>query len=419
MAKAKPIPDLTADVPYAEAAAKIVAVRGDELADHAQDVLDTGDIERVHDMRVATRRLRAALEIFEPCFPAKAYGQALTEVKRLADALGERRDRDVAIAALHGFNDQMAAPDRRGVASLIEQFRAEQEEANQGLAPLVSDERLRALGESMDELVGAAGGGRRVKARPVKKLEPSRSLGENAARIVKVRLDEMLDFAPRALGGKTKAQHDMRIAAKRLRYVLEVTGFCFGRPADTARRRARDLQDILGEIHDCDVMLPRVREHLEELQLSDAKAVRERAGRRRTSIPASPPRRLHRTAYRGLDVLAVYLEARRELLSDRFVAFWRRQEETGTWRRLERSVDGYLRRSREARRTARAAERARQEAAAAARAAEQAEARPRSSPRPRARQPRGGAAGGPPRADPAPNDSGAAPPNLTGGQVGR
>ena len=156
VAKAKAIPDLTSDVPYAEAAAKIVAVRGDELAEQAQGVLDTGDIERVHDMRVATRRLRAALEIFEPCLPAKLYAQALTEVKRLADALGERRDRDVAIVALHGFNDQMAAPDRRGVASLIEKFRAEQETANENLAPLVSEKNLRALRESMDELVNGA-----------------------------------------------------------------------------------------------------------------------------------------------------------------------------------------------------------------------------------------------------------------------
>src|SRR3954453_11498710 len=120
MAKAKPIPDLNAEQPYAEAAARIVSVRASELTEQAQGVLDTGDIERVHDMRVATRRLRAALEIFEPCFPAEAYDAALTEVKRLADALGERRDRDVAIAVLHAFNDQMPAPDRRGVASLIE-----------------------------------------------------------------------------------------------------------------------------------------------------------------------------------------------------------------------------------------------------------------------------------------------------------
>src|SRR4051795_4806749 len=158
MAKAQPIPDLSAEQPYAEAGARVVAVRGAELAEQAQGVLDTGDIERVHDMRVATRRLRAALEIFEPCFPAKPYAQALGEVKRLVDALGERRDRDVAIATLHNFNDQMSAPDRRGIGSLIEQLRAEQEKANDDLAPLVAEESLRGLRENMTELVSGAGG---------------------------------------------------------------------------------------------------------------------------------------------------------------------------------------------------------------------------------------------------------------------
>jgi CHAD domain-containing protein len=161
VAKAKPIPDLSADDAYADAAAKIVEVRTGELIEHSEGVLDTGDIERVHDMRVATRRLRAALEIFEPCFPAKQYGEALGEVKRLADALGERRDRDVAIAALRAFGDQMPAPDRRGVSSLIDQLRGEQEHANRELAPLVEQPHLRTLRESVDELVGSA---RRVAA---------------------------------------------------------------------------------------------------------------------------------------------------------------------------------------------------------------------------------------------------------------
>jgi hypothetical protein len=213
-----------------------------------------------------------------------------------------------------------------------------------------------------------------VKPRPVKKLDPSRALGENAARIVKVRLDEVRAFAPKALDGKEKAQHDMRIAAKRLRYVLEATGFCFGKPADTARRRARDLQDILGEIHDCDVMLPRVRRHLEEIQQRDSEAVRAKAKGSPDLDPRLASRAPHRTAYRGLDVLAVYLQARRELLADRFTDFWRRQEQTGTWLRLQRAVDGHLHRAREARRTAKAAERARRQAEAAERAARQAEA---------------------------------------------
>jgi CHAD domain-containing protein len=156
VAKPKPINDLSAGDSYAEAAAKIISVRSGELTEHARGVLDTGDIERVHDMRVATRRLRAALEVFEPCFPGKPYAQALREVKRLADGLGERRDRDVAIAALGGFSDQMAAPDRRGVSSLIEQLRDEQAEANLALAPLVEDQNLKSIHESLDELVAAA-----------------------------------------------------------------------------------------------------------------------------------------------------------------------------------------------------------------------------------------------------------------------
>jgi CHAD domain-containing protein len=156
VAKPKPINDLSADDSYAEAAAKIVSVRAGELTDHARGVLDTGDIEPVHDMRVATRRLRAALEVFEPCFPGKQYEHALQEVKRLADGLGERRDRDVAIAALHGFSDQMAAPDRRGVTSLIESLREEQAEANLALAPLVEEQSLKSIRESLDELIAAA-----------------------------------------------------------------------------------------------------------------------------------------------------------------------------------------------------------------------------------------------------------------------
>lgn len=156
MAKAKEINGLSAEESYGEAAAKIVATRGEEVTDHARGVLDTGDIDRVHDMRVATRRLRAALEVFEPCFPRKSYRQALREVKRLADGLGERRDRDVAIAALRGFNDQMPAPDQRGVESLIDRLRDEQAEANLELAPLVDTANLKALDESLDELVGAA-----------------------------------------------------------------------------------------------------------------------------------------------------------------------------------------------------------------------------------------------------------------------
>lgn len=201
-----------------------------------------------------------------------------------------------------------------------------------------------------------------MKPRRVKKLDPGAPLVENAARIVMVRLDEMRSFAPVALeAARSREQHDMRIAAKRLRYVLETTGFCFGKPAQTAARRARDLQDLLGELHDCDVMLPRVEGHLAELRSVDARAVRAKADDAPDLDPRLAARARHRTAYRGLEVLAVYLEARRHLLFDRFRTFWAGQEQAGTWDRLERAVSRTLREARERRDRAEMVERTRRE----------------------------------------------------------
>src|SRR5881409_2617415 len=100
MAKARDIPGLDGRHSFRATAREAVAVRAQEMWDHADGVLDTSDIDRVHAMRVATRRLRAVLEIFEPAFPKREHRALLKEVKALADALGERRDRDVAIDAM-------------------------------------------------------------------------------------------------------------------------------------------------------------------------------------------------------------------------------------------------------------------------------------------------------------------------------
>jgi CHAD domain-containing protein len=137
MAKASPIEGFAEAESFTEAAGLAVETRTDELFSFAEGVLDTSDIERVHDMRVASRRLRAALEIFAPCFPKGAHRRALEEVKALADALGERRDRDVQIAALERISQSLPAEDRAGLADLIRALRNEQEAANVTLAAAI------------------------------------------------------------------------------------------------------------------------------------------------------------------------------------------------------------------------------------------------------------------------------------------
>ena len=178
MAKARDIPGLTTDLPYGEVAARVLEVRVDELMEHSVNVLDMGEIEGVHSMRVATRRLRAAIEIFWPCFPKEDEKRVLKKVKALADALGERRDRDVAIEAVDAFAAAMPAPDRPGIQSLIERYGAEQRQANVELEPFVDPARLRVI---HDEVLALAAAAREGIAEELEELELDRSDADPAA----------------------------------------------------------------------------------------------------------------------------------------------------------------------------------------------------------------------------------------------
>jgi CHAD domain-containing protein len=156
VAQAREVPEFDCEESFAAAAARVVSVRTDEVFEHSRNVLDTEEIERVHDMRVATRRLRAALEVFAPCFPAKRHRKALKRVKALADALGERRDRDVAIEFLAGLVAEAPEGDWAGLAALTERLRDEQRQANEELTPYVEPKRLKKLRRRLRKLIEAA-----------------------------------------------------------------------------------------------------------------------------------------------------------------------------------------------------------------------------------------------------------------------
>src|SRR3954470_18536450 len=156
MAKARDIPGLHASMPFAEAAAATVAVRAEELFEHSAGVLDTSDIERVHDMRVASRRLRAVLGIYAPCFPKAQFTPLLREVKDLADALGERRDPDVLLDRLATLEAVLPKANAPGIEAFAAPIREEQQRGNATLAAaLERAERTNLAGRLA--LLGASG----------------------------------------------------------------------------------------------------------------------------------------------------------------------------------------------------------------------------------------------------------------------
>lgn len=127
--------ELRAEQTYGEAAEAVLGARStDVFAHEGERVLDPTRAEGVHKMRVASRRLRAALEIFAPAFPHKPLRNALAEVKLLAAALGERRDCDVQIELLEALREDGRRSERQAIDDLLADLRREQELANEHLA---------------------------------------------------------------------------------------------------------------------------------------------------------------------------------------------------------------------------------------------------------------------------------------------
>jgi CHAD domain-containing protein len=160
-----------------------------------------------------------------------------------------------------------------------------------------------------------------VKARPVK-VDPDVALGDAIRTTLGVRLDELYSFDP----GRPDELHDLRIAAKRVRYILETAEPVFGKPAARGVKTMKQVQDLLGEINDCDELLPLVEAHAEKLRAEDAAAA--------TGGEELPNRR----KYRGLEALRAHTIAQRQRLSDRFARKWAKLEGEGFREQLERDL---------------------------------------------------------------------------------
>jgi CHAD domain-containing protein len=220
------------------------------LLDREEGVRDGRDIEDVHQMRVATRRLRAGLKLFGPFVPGDA--DALREeLSWLASALGEVRDLDVQLAALlHAAQDLHASPE--AFAPLAGWFRARHLTARQALIESLDAERFGQLRTALLAVINEPPAESGLAADAAEGVLPE-LLGANYRRFRKAAAD-LDEHSP------APQLHRARIRAKQLRYSLEFSADVYGKPARELIRVAVDAQDALGAIQDAVVMEDRLRE---------------------------------------------------------------------------------------------------------------------------------------------------------------
>lgn len=137
MAKGSQVQGLAPSDDIRSAAVKILWTRFEDMWVYRDAVAGGSDADAVHDMRVASRRLRTAMQTFGPCFPRASYKDHYRRVTELADALGRVRDGDVLIEELKADVARLPEDQRGGVAATVEQLRSERKENRSELRALL------------------------------------------------------------------------------------------------------------------------------------------------------------------------------------------------------------------------------------------------------------------------------------------
>lgn len=252
MAKAKEITGIDCVTDTRAGIRLVLEARLAEVFELRDAALDGGEPKGLHDMRVATRRMRSAVRDFMPLLRHKRrLGSWQGELKKVADALGEVRDRDVAIKALEGLAEEAPAEARAGIERFVDGHRREREAARVRLSLALTDEALAGLRTEFERALGHALGGEDGDDGDAS----AAGFRDSGREVVLGRWREVRKASASLYHPfRTKRLHKMRIAAKRLRYAVELFAPCWGgEPLKDFAKEVAEMQTSLGELHDCDV----------------------------------------------------------------------------------------------------------------------------------------------------------------------
>lgn len=314
------------DTTYRDAMREVIAAQWTVVWGLIPVVRKSEAPEAVHKLRVASRRLRAAMDVAPACFPRKWYHPLHQSAKAITKAMGEVRDYDVLLDALNRERETASAGTRPGIDHLIAKARKERKRARKTALRFIEDmESSKTRKETRRRFSGPSTTPTTLKNQTPEKdasgdserdvimsLDPDASLSTNARRVLAVRTDDLFAYAPIIPDASAIEQHhDARIATKRLRYTLELFPGVFGEDGAQSITQLQALQEALGELHDADVRIERIEHELAGLDDDAAAGVRK-----------------------SLETLLDQERGNRAKHHDAVVADWRAMEDAGLQDRL-------------------------------------------------------------------------------------
>jgi len=238
------------DASYCRFGVERLAKLFDTLEKQIAGVIENEDIEYIHQMRVASRRIRAAMPLFRDCFPKKKYKKWLRKVKEITRLLGDARDLDVQIALMQRFKSLDEANAESFIVNrLLKSHKTRRAEIQPDIVRVLK--KLQDSGDlrEIQEFFRCAT--KDLKTRP---YAPA-SVLEKSHWNIAYRIDDLLAMEQYVYQeNEIVKHHEMRIRAKWLRYTMETFSQLYESKLTEEIEIMKRQQDVLGEMHDCDVI---------------------------------------------------------------------------------------------------------------------------------------------------------------------
>jgi putative phosphoesterase len=235
-------------------------------------VIKSNDIEYVHKTRVTSRRLRAAMPLFKECLPKKKYTEYLCEIKKVTQLLGDARDLDVQIVFVEQYMNKLDSEAAKvGVALLLNAHKDRRESIQPaiicGLEELKATGTLGNLGKFCEKTI----------------LEPSnldfdpQKVLEKSLWHISFKLDDFLALENWVhMENEVLKHHEMRIRAKKLRYTMESFALLYKNKLVEEIEIIKAFQDVLGEMHDCDVWTQYIPKFIQQREPKNKRAQKKK-----------------------------------------------------------------------------------------------------------------------------------------------
>ncbi len=234
----------------------LLAERGADFFRCLKTVSKTYDPEDIHDLRVASRRLREGLTLFSRSFPADRISRLRKAIRKVTDNLGDLRNIDECLAFLRAEAVELGPEHGGELTGCIDLYVGKRAAARKRLKRDLRAMKPATLMKNFTRTIHAP----YLFDPPPEVCDPFMSIDDFARESIDERLTALLALVPQArIPEEAATQHRLRIAVKRYRYRMEVLSPLMGEGYRDEHSHVKEYQEILGRIHDLDVFAELIR----------------------------------------------------------------------------------------------------------------------------------------------------------------